>query len=108
MGKVTGFLELDRREPKYQPASDRIRHFREFTIPMADKDVAEQAARCMDCGIPSAMAIQAARSTTRFRTGMIWSMPATGRPRSPTCIRPTISLNSPAASAQRPVKKPAR
>ncbi len=52
MGKVTGFLELDRREPKYQPASDRIRHFREFTIPMADKDVAEQAARCMDCGIP--------------------------------------------------------
>jgi glutamate synthase (NADPH) small chain len=52
MGKVTGFLELDRREPKYQPASDRIRHFKEFTIPMADKDVAEQAARCMDCGIP--------------------------------------------------------
>jgi glutamate synthase (NADPH/NADH) small chain len=52
VGKVTGFLELDRREPKYQPASDRIRHFREFTLPMADKDVAEQAARCMDCGIP--------------------------------------------------------
>jgi glutamate synthase (NADPH) small chain len=52
MGKVTGFLELDRREAKYQPASDRIRHFREFTIPMQDKDVAEQAARCMDCGIP--------------------------------------------------------
>jgi glutamate synthase (NADPH/NADH) small chain len=52
MGKVTGFLELDRREAKYQPASDRIRHFREFTIPMADKDVQEQAARCMDCGIP--------------------------------------------------------
>jgi glutamate synthase (NADPH/NADH) small chain len=52
MGKVTGFLEIDRREAKYQPASDRIRHFREFTIPMADRDVQEQAARCMDCGIP--------------------------------------------------------
>jgi glutamate synthase (NADPH) small chain len=52
MGKVTGFLELDRREAKYQPASDRIRHFGEFTLPMQDKDVAEQAARCMDCGIP--------------------------------------------------------
>lgn len=52
MGKVTGFLEIDRREAKYQPASDRIRHFREFTLPMAEADVKEQAARCMDCGIP--------------------------------------------------------
>jgi len=52
MGKVTGFLEIDRRDAKYQPASDRIRHFREFTLPMDVKDVREQAARCMDCGIP--------------------------------------------------------
>ena len=52
MGKVTGFLEIDRRESKYQPASDRIRHFGEFTLPMAPADVKEQAARCMDCGIP--------------------------------------------------------
>ncbi|MCA3667415.1 MAG: glutamate synthase subunit beta, partial [Methylobacterium sp.] len=34
------------------PASDRIRHFREFTIAMDEKDVREQAARCMDCGVP--------------------------------------------------------
>ena len=52
MGKVTGFLEIDRQEQKYQPASDRIRHFREFTIPLNDQEVANQAARCMDCGIP--------------------------------------------------------
>ncbi|MCA0406202.1 MAG: glutamate synthase subunit beta [Proteobacteria bacterium] len=52
MGKVTGFLEIDRREAKYQPASDRIRHYREFTIPMDEKDVREQASRCMDCGVP--------------------------------------------------------
>ncbi|MBS3650409.1 glutamate synthase subunit beta [Pseudaminobacter sp. 19-2017] len=52
MGKVTGFLEIDRQVPKYQPASDRIRHFREFTLPMSDKEVEKQAARCMDCGIP--------------------------------------------------------
>ncbi|MCK5934782.1 MAG: glutamate synthase subunit beta [Fulvimarina manganoxydans] len=52
MGKVTGFLEIDRQTPKYQPASDRIRHFREFTLPMSDPEVAKQAARCMDCGIP--------------------------------------------------------
>ena len=52
MGKVTGFLEIDRHTPKYQPASDRIRHFKEFTIPLDDAEVAKQAARCMDCGIP--------------------------------------------------------
>ena len=52
MGKVTGFMEIDRQEQKYAPASDRIRHFREFTIPLSDNDVQRQAARCMDCGIP--------------------------------------------------------
>jgi len=52
MGKVTGFLEIDRQEQKYQPASDRIRHFREFTLPMSEAEVGRQAARCMDCGIP--------------------------------------------------------
>src|SRR5438477_6987396 len=52
MGKITGFLEIDRQEQKYAPASDRVRHFREFTIPMEPRDTERQAARCMDCGIP--------------------------------------------------------
>ncbi|MFN8831340.1 MAG: glutamate synthase subunit beta [Labrys sp. (in: a-proteobacteria)] len=52
MGKATGFLEIDRQEQKYAPAADRIRHFREFTLPLDDKDAGKQAARCMDCGVP--------------------------------------------------------
>ncbi|MBK1794913.1 glutamate synthase subunit beta [Devosia sp. WQ 349] len=52
MGKVTGFLEIEREESRYQPASDRIRHFGEFTIPLSEARVTDQAARCMDCGIP--------------------------------------------------------
>ncbi|MGL4527018.1 MAG: glutamate synthase subunit beta, partial [Aestuariivirga sp.] len=52
MGKVTGFLEYDRQEQKYQLAGDRIRHYREFTLPLDDGDLVKQAARCMDCGIP--------------------------------------------------------
>ena len=52
MGKVTGFLEIEREEPRYEPASDRIRHFGEFTIPLTEGRVVDQAARCMDCGIP--------------------------------------------------------
>ena len=52
MGKVTGFLEIDRQERTEAPASDRVRHFREFVIPMSEEGVKNQAARCMDCGIP--------------------------------------------------------
>ncbi|HEY7384467.1 MAG TPA: NAD(P)-binding protein, partial [Beijerinckiaceae bacterium] len=52
MGKVTGFLEYDRQEQKYQLAADRIRHFREFTLAVDEGDLRKQAARCMDCGIP--------------------------------------------------------
>jgi glutamate synthase (NADPH/NADH) small chain len=52
MGKVTGFLEIDRQDRKYAPASDRIRHFREFVLPLSDGALKDQAARCMNCGIP--------------------------------------------------------
>lgn len=52
LGKVTGFLEIDRRDRKYRPASDRIRNYREFVIPLGDATTRDQAARCMDCGIP--------------------------------------------------------
>ena len=52
MGKVTGFLELDRQDRKYRPASDRIRNFKEFLIPLPEQTLKDQAGRCMDCGIP--------------------------------------------------------
>ena len=52
MGKVTGFMEIDRRDRRYAPASDRIRHFREFVIPLSEEATRDQAARCMNCGIP--------------------------------------------------------
>ena len=52
MGKITGFLEIQRHDRSYRPAGDRIRHFREFTIPLDDRETEKQAARCMDCGVP--------------------------------------------------------
>ncbi len=52
MGKVTGFLEIDRQERRYRPAADRIRNYREFVIPLSEDGTRNQAARCMDCGIP--------------------------------------------------------
>ncbi|RMF07128.1 MAG: glutamate synthase, partial [Alphaproteobacteria bacterium] len=52
MGKVTGFLEIERQDRTYLPASDRILNFKEFVIPLDEPSVSKQAARCMDCGIP--------------------------------------------------------
>jgi glutamate synthase (NADPH/NADH) small chain len=52
MGKVTGFLEIDRQDRKYKPAADRIRHYDEFVIPLSEETTRNQASRCMDCGIP--------------------------------------------------------
>jgi glutamate synthase (NADPH/NADH) small chain len=52
MGKVTGFLEIDRRDRKYAPAGDRIRHYKEFILPLGEEATKDQAARCMNCGIP--------------------------------------------------------
>lgn len=52
LGKITGFLEIDRQDRKYLPAADRIRNYKEFVIPLAEEAVKDQAARCMDCGIP--------------------------------------------------------
>ncbi|MGO8738717.1 glutamate synthase subunit beta [Rhodoblastus sp.] len=52
MGKVTGFLEIDRQDRNYKPAADRIRHYQEFVIPLSEEATRDQAARCMNCGIP--------------------------------------------------------
>ena len=52
MGKVTGFLEIERRDRGYNPAADRIRNFKEFVIPLSEEATKDQASRCMNCGIP--------------------------------------------------------
>lgn len=52
MGKITGFLEFERHDRKYAPVEERIKHYREFVVPLPEGDVRQQAARCMDCGVP--------------------------------------------------------
>ncbi len=52
MGKITGFLEFDRKTEQYAPVEERVKHFKEFTLPLQEKEMKEQGARCMDCGIP--------------------------------------------------------
>ena len=52
MGKVTGFLEYEREDRDYEPVEERIRHWREFVLPLPEQDYRTQAARCMNCGVP--------------------------------------------------------
>jgi glutamate synthase (NADPH/NADH) small chain len=52
MGKITGFLEIERHDRKYAPVAERVKNFNEFVIPLSEKETRDQAARCMNCGIP--------------------------------------------------------
>ncbi len=52
MGKVTGFLEIERADRGYAKPAERLKHWHEFVKPMPAPKVSEQATRCMDCGIP--------------------------------------------------------
>jgi glutamate synthase (NADPH) small chain len=52
MGKITGFLELQRIKEAAQPAVERVRHYREFVVTLKEDEASKQGARCMDCGIP--------------------------------------------------------
>lgn len=52
MGKITGFKEYERQDEAYTPVKERVGHYKEFTVPMSEKEVRLQGSRCMDCGIP--------------------------------------------------------
>jgi glutamate synthase (NADPH) small chain len=52
MGKPTGFMEFDRKLPRRRPIPVRLRDWREVYEPFPEESTKEQAARCMDCGIP--------------------------------------------------------
>src|SRR4029079_9412354 len=52
MGKITGFLEIDREDRTYEPAADRIRHWRELVIAPGAAVITREATRCMECAMP--------------------------------------------------------
>lgn len=52
MGKITGFLEIDRKLPAAESPESRKKHYKEFYKPHSESFTQDQAARCMDCGIP--------------------------------------------------------
>jgi glutamate synthase (NADPH/NADH) small chain len=52
VGNPKGFITVHRHKAKDAPIVERIKGWREFTIEPAREELAQQASRCMDCGIP--------------------------------------------------------
>jgi glutamate synthase (NADPH/NADH) small chain len=52
MGKPTGFLEFTRELPGKKPVEERRQHYNEFVEKYSEEKLNQQAARCMDCGVP--------------------------------------------------------
>jgi glutamate synthase (NADPH/NADH) small chain len=52
MGKPTGFIEYLRELPLDRSPTERVRDWKEFHHHLDDRTLRNQAARCMDCGVP--------------------------------------------------------
>ncbi|MFP5238011.1 MAG: glutamate synthase subunit beta [Acidobacteriota bacterium] len=52
MGKVTGFLEIEREQPTRRKPEERLKDWFEIYNPFPEEKQREQGARCMDCGVP--------------------------------------------------------
>jgi glutamate synthase (NADPH/NADH) small chain len=52
MGKTTGFLEYPRETPQRRPVIERVNDWFEVYQDFPHTKAREQAARCMDCGVP--------------------------------------------------------
>ncbi len=52
MGKPTGFKEFKRENPIRRPVELRVLDWDEVYMPLSEPKLKEQAARCMDCGVP--------------------------------------------------------
>lgn len=52
MGKITGFKEYKRENPKERTVKERIKDYKEIHYKLPKDKLNIQAARCMDCGTP--------------------------------------------------------
>jgi glutamate synthase (NADPH/NADH) small chain len=52
MGKLGGFLQIERHGIPQRDPAERARDYREFLLTRPVPELREQGARCMDCGVP--------------------------------------------------------
>lgn len=52
MAEIKGFLKYKRKKTGYRPIEQRILDYKEVELAFTPDDIIQQAARCIDCGIP--------------------------------------------------------
>ncbi|TFG48253.1 MAG: glutamate synthase subunit beta, partial [Candidatus Brocadiia bacterium] len=52
MAEIKGFLRYIRKEARHRPVEERILDYREMDLLLTPDEIQQQAARCIDCGIP--------------------------------------------------------
>jgi glutamate synthase (NADPH) small chain len=52
MGKLGGFLQIERHGVTYRDPGERAHDYREFVLERPVEELREQGARCMECGVP--------------------------------------------------------
>jgi glutamate synthase (NADPH/NADH) small chain len=107
MGKVTGFLEFERWKRATSPsrsASEELQGVRHR--PRTPKQAKVQGARCMDCGTPFCNNGCPVNNIIPDFNDLVYR--GDWKNAIEVLHRPTTSPSSPAASARRPARRPAR
>ncbi len=52
MGELGAFLKIERAGVPYKDPNERVGEYKEFLVRRSDEELADQGARCMECGVP--------------------------------------------------------
>ena len=77
MGNPIGFLEIDKKERNYEDPKDRLKHFKEFIVPLTNEEVSKQVLDAWTAGYP--IVIKDAPLTILYLIGMIWFISMNGK-----------------------------
>ena len=105
MGKVTGFLEINREQPTRRKVDERVKDWFEIYEPFPEEKQKEQSARCMDCGVPFCHTGCPVNNLIPDWNDLAYTN--VGRARFAACTPPTTSPSSLGASAPLPARRPA-
>lgn len=53
MGELRGFITIPKEDMPYRSVEERLKDYKEVTIPLKEEQVKAQGGRCMDCGVPT-------------------------------------------------------
>ena len=106
MGKITGFLEIERHDRSYEKPEIRVKSFTEFVQPLSAEELSDQAARCMDCGIPFCHNGCPVNNQIPDWNNLVYREQWQHARRQPA-LHQQFSRSSPAASAPRRARRPA-